>query len=272
MRARKGFEDSDVDGSVKGLQIAAIFGLQPDKHEPFMQAPFSTSGFAQRRLFCLIEPGKIMCRTKSKRMAEEAGIPRPDLARWNAWVMSMLPTALAQTGQRCIPTGEALQVWEEFYDQINEALEAGKLATLESHARRWGEISAKIALVLHCLKHGQQSASHPIDKESMTGGVEIMRWFACEMKAGYWEVATKASEDTLAKLEKFATTRGIGGFTLRDLARAGIGTRQDLKPLVEGLEQQGKLLQVMQPYTPGVGRPRADRWVLPKYGQHQEAA
>jgi hypothetical protein len=184
----------------------------------------------------------------------------------------MLPTALAQTGQRCIPTGEALKVWEEFYDQINEALEAGKLATLESHARRWGEISAKIALVLHCLKHGQQSAAHPIDKESMTGGVEIMRWFACEMKAGYWEVATKASEDTLAKLEKFATTRGIGGFTLRDLSRAGIGTRQDLKPLVDGLENQGKLLRVMQPYTPGAGRPKADRWVLPKYGQHQEAA
>lgn len=272
MRTRKGFEDSDADGTVKGLQISAMFALQPDKNEQFMKPPFSTSGFAQRRLFCTVEPGKLVEPSEAKELAEAAGISRPDLTRWNAWVRSMLSTTFVREGKRCKPTREALLLLREFYNSINEAIDAGRLAALEGHARRWGEMASKLSLVLHCMQHGPRSAEVEIDTDSVKGGIEIMKWFAGEMKAGYWEVVTKAAEDTLTKLEKFAATRGIGGFTLRDLVRAGIGTRQDLKTLVDGLERQGKLLQVMQPHTPGAGRPKADRWVLPKYKQQEEAA
>lgn len=272
MRTRKGFEDSDADGEIEGLQVSAIFCLQPDKHEPFLKPPFSTSGFAQRRLFCLVEPGEFICPIAAKEKAEKLGIPRPNMENWNRWVREMMKQAFVMQGHRCIPNTEAGKIWNDWYIQINEAIQANRLSGLEGHARRWGEICAKLSLILHCLKHGKGSDRIAIDADSMTGAVEITKWFASEMKAGYWEVETQVKADMFGKFQKFAGSRGGFGFTLRDLSRGGVGTRQEIKTLVESLEKRGGVIRVMQPVTAGAGRPKADRWILREYSDQERQA
>ena len=262
IRTRMNYHLTDSDGVIDGLQISACFGLQLDKHEELMKPPFSVSGWSQRRLFCIAQPcGEYMSESQAEERAKSLGLPPPDLTAWEAWARKMMKTALSQAGQRCMPSAEAVKVLDEWYTLLNSRIQSGVFGELESHARRWGEMAIRIALCLHCMQHAEASASVRISAETMKNAVSIMRWFALEMRHSYWNVEAEGKNKKRDSVEKYALNRGIIGFAMRDLSHAGIGTKNELMPVIEKMIEAKKLMQLPMPVTPGKKGPRPVRWI-----------
>lgn len=261
IRTRMNYHLTDADGLIDGLQIAAAFCLQPDKHQDLMKPPFSVSGWSQRRLFCIAQPRDYCSEDQAKTRAESLGLQRPDLQRWNSWVRTMISGAFSENGKRCTPDKDAIAVLNDWYSLLNEKIKGGVFGEMESHARRWGEIATRIALCLHCMEHGKDSAEVKISEGTMTKGIAIMRWFANEMRASYWSVEVEGKVKKEQAVEHYSTTRGAAGFSMRDLNRAGVGTRNELTPVIDKLIAERKIQVLPVAVTLGKTGPRPLRWV-----------
>jgi hypothetical protein len=261
IRTRMNYHLTDSDGMIDGMQIASVFCLQPDKHEDLMRPPFSVSGWSQRRLFCIAQPRDYCSEDQSRTRAESLGLERPDLQRWNAWVRTMIAGAFSENGKRCTPDNDAVAILNDWYTLLNDRIKSGALGEMESHARRWGEIATRIALCLHCMEHGKNSADVKISGDTMTKGIAIMRWFANEMRASYWKVEVDGKTKKWEAIEKFALNRGAAGFAMRDLNRGSIGTKSELMPVIEKMIAERKLQVLPVSVTPGKTGPRPTRWI-----------
>jgi hypothetical protein len=261
IRTRAGFHLSDADGVIDGLQISACFGLQPDKHEELMKPPFSVSGWSQRRLFCLIQPSDYVSEDQAAHRAQELNLAAPDLKQWEAWVRKMIKRAFSPVGRRCMPDTDAITVLNDWYTLINSKIHDGLFSEMESHARRWGEIATRIALCLHCMEHADLSDTVKISGDTMKKAIDIMRYFAREMHKNYWRVEIEGKSKKREAIEKYALTKGVHGFSMRDLSHGGIGTKNELMPVIERMIEDKKLQQLPVTVTPGKTGPRPVRWI-----------
>jgi hypothetical protein len=261
IRTRLNYHLTDSDGVIDGFQLSSIFCLQPDKHEDLMKPPFSVSGWSQRRLFCIAQPRDYCSEDQARTRAESLGLERPDLQRWNAWVRTMIAGAFSESGARCTPDNDAVAILNDWYTFLNEKIKSGALGEMESHARRWGEISTRIALCLHCMEYGKDSAAVKISGDTMTKGIAIMRWFAREMRQSYWSVEIEGKSKKREALEKFALAKGTAGFNMRDLNRAGVGTRNELLPVIEKMIQDRRLMPMPVAVEPGRAGRKPVRWL-----------
>lgn len=246
MRARVGDHLEDAGGSLSGIQMTSIVGIQPDLNSEIIKSKdLSQSGWTARRIFCSVDSKPLRGRLDIQKEMQARGIQHPDLRRWNEDLSELFKKfAFAPKVQICFPTLAAAQVLNDFSPEVDTAITGGKLSELEALARRWPEMAERLTLILHIMKHLTKAPEVEIEEETARNGVALMKWFSGHIKAGYWSVEGESRSARAEKVLAFAKKCGERGMNLGDLSKRGIGTAGETFHLVEALAETGKLVKI----------------------------
>jgi hypothetical protein len=113
---------------------------------------------------------------------------------WGELVRSLtLEYRMNQQGRREPVTikasAEVMAIFSAYRDAVEkDIVPGGRLTDIEPFVRRWPEQAARIALVLHALRHGAKAHARALSPASAGNAVDIGKWFAAhqvEMLDGY---------------------------------------------------------------------------------------
>jgi hypothetical protein len=86
-------------------------------------------------------------------------------------------------------SAEVRAIFSAYRDMVErDIVPGGRFTDIEPFVRRWAEQAARIALVLHALRHGVQAHGHPLSQATARNAVRIGKWLAAhqvEMLDGY---------------------------------------------------------------------------------------
>ena len=98
-------------------------------------------------------------------------------------------------------SAEVRAIFSAYRNTVERDIEpGGGLADLQPFIRRWPEQAARIALVLHALRHGPKAHQRPLAQQTARDAVRIGRWFAAkqvEMLGGHRVMRRRARADKL---------------------------------------------------------------------------
>ncbi len=114
---------------------------------------------------------------------------------------------------------EGRQAWIKFYDDF-AAEQSNLTGPLAAGASKLEGAAGRLALVIHlvCCATGQLNLGDPIDKESVSAGVSLVRWFFRETKRAYAILAETDEDREIRQLVELIRRKG-GRLSLRDLQR-----------------------------------------------------
>ncbi len=73
------------------------------------------------------------------------------------------------------------EIFRAYRNEVGKDIEPGcKYTDIEAFVRRWPEQAARIALVLHALRHGAKAHERPLTQATARNAVLIARWFAAQ--------------------------------------------------------------------------------------------
>ncbi len=164
---------------------------------------------------------------------------------------------------RSIPLrDEARRRWIAFYNEHAE--EQADLSGVE--ASIWSKLeaaAARLALVIHCVRHaaGDATLTDPdrIDTPSIEAGVRLARWFAGEARRVLGTLDENDKDDERRRLIEWIEARG-GSVTVRDLThglRAFRGDADSARRALDALAEAGDGRWERQPRDTHGGRPTA---------------
>jgi hypothetical protein len=98
---------------------------------------------------------------------------------------------------------EVRDLFHAYRDQVEEGImPGGRLNDIVPFVRRWPEQAARIALVLHALRHGAKAHAHPMSQATARNAISIGTWFAghqVEMLCGHRISRHRARADRLRR-------------------------------------------------------------------------
>ncbi len=132
-------------------------------------------------------------------------------------------------------------------------LQRGELRDIGSCVARWGELTWRLALVLHVAHYGKDSARMPLQHCFAVNAVRLMKWFAaqqvCVLSAGRQQ--RKVARQT-ALIRHLIPAEG-NSMSVRDLVKNNGFTKEELEQLVA--DSPGMLVMDEVPPGPQGGRP-----------------
>ena len=256
---------SKENGLVEKMRITACFAIQPPLHDSLEEAPFCNSGFSQRRLIALVEPNSYISPMECHANAKKEGIGKPDLREWNRWFRNVFKAYALRMDAELVKIGDKAQpIWEKWYRYINSKIVEGKYPAIEGHLRRTSENAARIALVLHVMKHRKDATTLEISEETMRNACRVTRWFMQHLEASQRRVNNDRLNEMREGVLKYAKMSGKKGFVMSDLTAGRVGSSSQLTPVLADLVQRNQLEIVPSSKKAGAGRPPKDRWKLSK--------
>jgi hypothetical protein len=196
--------------------LAILWMIQPDAARMALaEDSFTDSGLLPRFLICdpKAEP--------QERFSPPDPIPVATKEKWATLIRSLAwgYRILGGDPMTVNVSHEATEILHEYErENIRRRCSKGDLRDLAPYVSRWTENAWKIAIVLHCAKHGGQAHSAVLEEASACNAVEIMRWFSDRqlevLQVGRRE---KHQKRVLALLAVLAEAKGE--ISIRDLRR-----------------------------------------------------
>lgn len=208
--------------------LTILWMIQPDAARMALaEDSFTDSGLLPRFLICdpKAEP--------QERLTPPDPIP---VATKDAWAQLIRSLALGYRilGGDPLTVGvsvDATEILHEYErENIRRRCRDGDLRDLAPYVSRWTENAWKIALVLHCAKHGGQAHSSEMEEVTACNAVEVMRWFSDRqlevLQVGRRE---KLQKRVLAVLAVLAEAKGE--ISIRDLRRTHGFEEEEIRQL-----------------------------------------
>jgi replicative DNA helicase len=139
---------------------------------------------------------------------------------------------------------KARQAIEKYSRVIGRRTRSGDLAWIGSFAERWAEISWRIALIFHCVEHGQKSHLTPVTEQTALNALRVMKWFAWHQQQLLERGAERTDNDKLAVAKQFVD-RTLGGATPSDVYRSRqtlFDNADDAQNALDQLEHEGAIM------------------------------
>ncbi|QDV23035.1 DUF3987 domain-containing protein [Aureliella helgolandensis] len=158
--------------------------IQPGILRGHLTADHKASGLAARLLFAM--PPRIVRRWTEDEIAEHIEESVSDIYE----SLLSLELNIDEEGEAkpyfCRLAPDAKRVFVKYYDRHNRESQAldGDLFAAYSKLE---EVAARIALVIHCIRHalGETADRSHVDLDSMASGIQIVEWFKSEARRVY---------------------------------------------------------------------------------------
>lgn len=133
-----------------------------------------------------------------------------------------------------------MDLFNQHWNQIAERQD-DDLKDILSYASRWTEQAWRIALCLHCARHGEAAASQELSAQTATDAIAVADWFAHQqlriLEGGRYK-ARRAKWDEVLEL----LTRKPSGITATDIYKRRIAqSAAEAHALLAQMEAEGEL-------------------------------
>ena len=174
--------------------LTILWMVQPDAAKAaFNESSFTDSGLLPR--FLVFDPRA----EAQERYEQPKPIPYEIKNGWAKLIRSLATTYRMNTGEResvkASPAAVAVMTDYERENIRRRRRSDGDLAHLASFVARWNENAWKLALILHCARHGNRAHQVTLEAETARDALEIMRWFTNRQL----EVLSNGSREKLQK-------------------------------------------------------------------------
>lgn len=203
--------------SLRSPRLSVMWLIQPDKaREIAGHEGIAESGFLQRFLFAEVK-------ADYQDEPEEMEPPSPKiLSGWKELVHELIETIHQSEDDPIIIEGtrEAREAIRHYRNtSMRRSRDGGELADIAPFVSRWGENAARLALVLHCVKHGSRANTIQIDADTAQAAVVIVQWFTDRQMEFLAEGRTAKAERRLNQLLLLIAAKG-GELTRRDAKKS----------------------------------------------------
>lgn len=184
--------------SLSAPRLSVLWLVQPDKaREIAGHEGIAESGFLQRFLFAEVK-------ADFQDEPENMDPPSPKiLAAWNDLTHSLIENYHESAGDPVVIDGDhgAREVIRTFTNASKRRARDGQpLADVAPFVSRWGENAARLALVIHCAKHGSRAHTIHLEADTAQAAVAIVQWFSDRQLEFLAESRTAKAEKRLSQL------------------------------------------------------------------------
>jgi len=138
---------------------------------------------------------------------------------------------------------DAADAMRQFGRSVKRYIRSGHLPVeLTPYPRRWAENAYRLELVLHAIRHGDQSHLNPVCKDTANCAIRLMTWFAAHQVQLLDEYAAGKMDEKLNIALKFVNA-SPAGVTARDLRRhnAKFNDTDDAHATLATLVREGRI-------------------------------